>query len=407
MGAASALDDRRRLAEVRGFLAAQHREQLDRLARVAARAIGAQIGLISLVDGTAQHFAGASGLGMPWADTRTTPLSHSFCQHVVSRGAALVVEDARTDALVQDNLAIDDLGVLAYLGVPLVSPSGNVLGSVCAIEPTPRTWSEEDQQVLEDVAELVATELRLIRTVDEAGTGLRALQGALDDVTVTAEQRRREDDRLARTIAHEVRTPLLAIRNLCEDQREGLGEPDDVEQIDRCAHEALRIVENQLALTRQATAEHVRIEDVDLERLLAALRAMVRPLLPTGVELRVDPAPADLLVLRTDPVKLGQVLRNLLTNALRHTPAGVVHLGVAARGHQAVFTVSDTGTGIAAADQGRIFEDGVQLGASAGMGGMGLPLARRLARLLGGDVTVDSVPGEGARFTVTVAARLD
>lgn len=403
----SALADPRRLAQVRGFLAAQHREQLDRLARVAARALGAQVGLISLVDDEAQHFAGASGLGSPWADTRTTPLSHSFCQHVVTRAAPLVVEDARTDALVQDNLAIEEIGVLAYLGVPLVSPSGQVLGSVCAIEPTPRTWSEEDQRTLEDVAALVNTELRLIAAVDEAGVGLRALQGALDDVTVTSEQRRREDDRLARTIAHEVRTPLLAIRNLCEDQREGLGEPGDLDQIDRCAHEALRIVDAQLQVTRQAVAETVRIEDVDTDRLLVALRGMLLPLKPPGVDLVVEPPPAGLTTLRTDPVKLGQVLRNLMTNALRHTAAGTVHLGLTARGHQALFTVSDTGSGIATADQDRIFEDGTQLGATAGTGGMGLPLARRLARLLGGDVTVESVPGEGARFTVAVAARLD
>lgn len=404
----SAVDHAPRLRQIRSALEGLQRAQFDRLAKIAARQLGAPVGLISMVDTERHHFAGVAAKDFPFDDERSMPLSHSFCKHVVERAEPLVIEDAREDALVSGSPAIRDLGVLAYVGVPLVGNHGNVLGSVCAIEPTPRRWTQEDVEQLEDVAELASCELKLLAAVSEAGVGLQALQGALDDVTVTAEQRRRDEQKLAATIGHEVRTPLLAIRNLVEDLRDGLGETEeDLGRIDSCAHEALRIIEDQVAVARRSTADTVRIQDVHVATLLQGLRAMLRPLTPPGVDLVVDTTSIGDEVLRTDPVKLGQVLRNLLTNAVRHTSQGEVSLSFGLRGSTALFTVTDTGVGIPAADQERIFASGEQSGTHAGAGGLGLSLARRLARLLGGDVTVRSQLGQGATFTVAIAARLD
>jgi GAF domain-containing protein len=94
---------------------------------------------VSLVDADRQFFKSALGLPEPWATRRETPLSHSFCQHVVATGAPLRVEDARDHSLVCDNLAIPELGVVAYLGMPLATADGQVLGSLCAIDTEPRT----------------------------------------------------------------------------------------------------------------------------------------------------------------------------------------------------------------------------------------------------------------------------
>ena len=95
-------------------------EAFDRLTRLATRALGVPVALVSLVDEHRQFFKSCVGLPEPWATDRQTPLSHSFCQHVVSAADPLVIADARQHPLVRDNAAIADLGVVAYAGFPRV-----------------------------------------------------------------------------------------------------------------------------------------------------------------------------------------------------------------------------------------------------------------------------------------------
>ncbi len=134
----------------------------DRLTRLAAKFLGAPVALISLVDADRQFFKSCAGLPEPWASRRETPLSHSFCQHVVTTRQPLVIEDARLDRLVSDNLAITDLGVIAYLGIPLTI-NGHVIGSFCAIDGEPRAWTSDEIETLGDLAESVISEIRLRR----------------------------------------------------------------------------------------------------------------------------------------------------------------------------------------------------------------------------------------------------
>jgi diguanylate cyclase (GGDEF)-like protein len=131
----------------------------DRFARLAARAADVPVALVSIVTEERQYFAGMFGLGQPWADARETPLSHSFCQHVVANAAPLIVQDARTDPVLCSNLAIVDLDVVAYAGFPIVTPEGHVLGSLCAIDDKPRVWDRAQLDALDDLAALVGNEL--------------------------------------------------------------------------------------------------------------------------------------------------------------------------------------------------------------------------------------------------------
>jgi PAS domain S-box-containing protein len=142
--------------------------RLDRMTRLVSRTLEAPVALITLVDADRQYFASAVGLPEPWATRRQTPLTHSFCQHVVTTGEPLTIEDARQDARVCDNLAIPDLGVVAYAGVPLTLPDGPVLGALCAIDRSPRSWSGRDASTLEDLAASVVSELELRTAASQA-----------------------------------------------------------------------------------------------------------------------------------------------------------------------------------------------------------------------------------------------
>jgi len=131
----------------------------DRFARLAARVAAAPTALVSIVTEERQYFAGLCGIAQPWADARQTPLSHSFCQHVVANAAPLVIEDAREDPVLCTNLAIADLDVIAYAGFPIFAPTGHVLGSLCAIDSAPRVWQTEQLEALADIAAIVGSEL--------------------------------------------------------------------------------------------------------------------------------------------------------------------------------------------------------------------------------------------------------
>lgn len=135
-------------------------EAFDRLTKLAAKILRAPVALVSLVDEDRQFFKSCVGLPEPLASQRETPLSHSFCQHVVTAAGPLIIADAREHPLVWDNGATKEIGVVAYAGIPLIA-NGQVLGSFCAIDTQPRSWTDEEIGILTDLAAAVNAELEL------------------------------------------------------------------------------------------------------------------------------------------------------------------------------------------------------------------------------------------------------
>ena len=149
--------------ETLGLLDAETPAAFDSLTRLAIRLFQVPIALISIVEEEKdrQFFLSQQGLSEPWESQRQTPLSHSFCQHVKRECKPLVVNDARQHLLVKDNLAITELGVIAYLGVPVLMPDGSPIGALCVIESTARNWTDEDLAALLDLARCVNDEILL------------------------------------------------------------------------------------------------------------------------------------------------------------------------------------------------------------------------------------------------------
>jgi PAS domain S-box-containing protein len=142
--------------------------EFDRLARLVTRVLHVPVSLVSLVAEDRQFFIGCAGLPEPWASARQTPLTHSFCRHVVNRGGPFVVTDARDHPLVKDNRAVADLNVVAYAGVPLVTAGGFALGSLCAIDHKPREWTDDEVGILHDLAASVMAEAGLLAAARKA-----------------------------------------------------------------------------------------------------------------------------------------------------------------------------------------------------------------------------------------------
>lgn len=158
-----AIRDGARLAALRDLelLDAAPVEAVDRLTRLATELLGVPVSLVSLVDEDRQFFLSGQGLPASLAGARETPLSHSFCKHVVARRENMIVKDAREEDLFRDNPAVRDLDVIAYAGVPLILEGGAAVGALCAIDSGARDWTQREVALLEDLASAVKTFLDL------------------------------------------------------------------------------------------------------------------------------------------------------------------------------------------------------------------------------------------------------
>lgn len=191
--------DRLRALHASGLLSAEFSPSLDRWTRLAAGLIDAPLALLSLVDGNRQYFKSHVGLPDDLAAERETPLSHSFCQHVVSSRRPLIVGDAREHPLLRDNGAVADLGVVAYAGQPVTTSDGHTLGSFCVLDDSPREWTTQELGLLEDLAAGLTAEIELrsaLARAEHLETDLLR-QARFDALTDLCNRRQLSDDLVA------------------------------------------------------------------------------------------------------------------------------------------------------------------------------------------------------------------
>ena len=277
---------------------------------------------------------------------------------------------------------------------------------------------EQNRELVRALAELRERQdelLYLNRELEDTNRGVVALYAELDE---KADHLRRADEMKSKflsNMSHEFRTPLNSVRALSRlllDRADGeLGSEQEkqVRLISKAADDLTSLVDDLLDLAKiEAGKIDVRPTDFGVANLFSALRGMLRPLLPGESLKLVFDEPETSLQLFSDEGKVSQILRNFISNAIKFTEAGEVRVFAeqCGEGRLMRFGVTDTGIGISTEDQSRIFEEFTQLpnplqNRVKGTG-LGLPLCRRLAQLLGGDVHVQSELGVGSTFTATL-----
>jgi len=173
-----------------GVLDTAPEKGFDRLARIACRMLRAPISLVSFVDRDRQFFKSCVGLPEPFASKQQTPLSHSFCQHVVGSGRPLIIEDARSNPLVRTNPAVEEMGIVAYAGIPLVTSAGQTVGSFCVIDHRPRAWSFDDIEALQEIAACVMQEIESRVLLRDSEARCRELEARLREGDAGATRQR-------------------------------------------------------------------------------------------------------------------------------------------------------------------------------------------------------------------------
>ncbi|HEX6106672.1 MAG TPA: ATP-binding protein [Gemmatimonadales bacterium] len=301
-------------------------------------------------------------------------------------------------------------GVLARLAGALTQQGPDTITAAM------REQNLELLRTLEEARERGNEVERLNQELAETNRGVLALYAELDESAQELARASELKSRFLSNMSHELRTPLNAILNITRlllDRSDGPLNEEQVRQV-RFVREAAgslsEMVNDLLDLARiEAGRTEVRASGFAASDLFGALRGMFRPLATSDAVSLVFEDVTHLPTLETDEGKLSQILRNFISNALKFTERGEVRVSGEAQAGFVVFSVADTGIGIAPEHHERVFEEFSQIDSALQRRttgtGLGLPLSRKLAELLGGSVSLTSEPGRGSIFRVSVPAR--
>ena len=382
-----------------GVLDTPPEKEFDDITWLAAEIAKVPIALVSLIDSHRQWFKSRIGL-----NAIETPREISICGHTIHHKQPLLVEDTSCDERFAGNPFVKgEPGIRFYGGFPLTTPSGYTIGTLCVIDLIPRTLTQEQQRMLAVLANQVMTQLEL-------RTRSKALEKTLDKAQAANEAK----SLFLANMSHEIRTPLNAIMGLTEllvkspvdaRQREDLITIQD-------ASESLMHLINEVLDYAKIEAGKLSLESITFniqEGFHKSLKPMRAKALQKNLafSLHLDPKIPQYLV--GDPHRLGQILVNLVGNAVKFTDAGEITITVFPVTDQdrpgIRCTIRDTGIGIAKNRQHLVFDAFSQGDGSTtrrfGGTGLGLTITKRLVELFDGEIRLESEVGRGSTFTFT------
>ena len=403
---------------VHAFLTADRPEEvfqfaLDRVSPL----VGATFACVYLVDGASELMRLAAVHNWP---ERYTPflgemrvrLGFGPSGEAAAERRVIEVPDVMADASLEDWAEVaHELGFRAIVALPLQTGDG-VLGAVAFYFERAGAITAETRSLLRMVADQMAATAQKARLIED----LRRANAALIETNAELERQygalleaRRVKDEFLANISHELRTPLTAVMGYLALMDEGLSGPvtpeqrKTIAQVKTASEHLLDLIGDLLELT---TLKRGGLEVVtttfDVREPLRDAVASTRGRAP-DVALRVS-EPETVVTMVSDRRKISKMLVALLSNAYKFTQTGEIRLSVQVANGRVQYRVQDTGIGIPSDMQQLVFEEFRQVDGSStrryGGPGLGLALARRLARLLGGEIVVRSAPGEGSTFQV-------
>lgn len=343
------------------------------------------------------------------SDSFDRHLSEVFAPSIAMRAAEIVAEVARTHASVtrvevDHELENDDHRHVSLSAWPMRTTGDGESGCIVL----------QIEEVTDDVRE---RQIRAAMAVQLQGINEELVRSAMreQELTQLAEAANDAKSVFLAMMSHELRTPLTAIIGYEELLADGLSGPVThdqrvaLERIRVSANHLLALIEQVLTLTNiELKSDTIHRERFTLGQLVRSVQVLISPLASEKrLTFDVDVDDEEFIV-ESDPLRLKQILVNLLGNAVRFTDHGSVKLHVRRSGDELEFTVSDTGLGIRTTDLERIFEPFWQVEQRptrrVGGSGLGLTVAQRTAHLLGGDIDVRSTYGEGSVFTLRLPA---
>lgn len=390
----------------------------DRITSIAAKLLKVPIAIVSLVDNDRIWFKSHYGLKV-----RQIERSPGLCASAILSKEFYAITDASKDIRSLTNpLVVGEMGLRFYAAAPLQTHDGYNLGTLCVIDKQPRSISEEEKSILTDLATVVIDEMELRL----AARKVAQLNAELAQAKEAAEVANKAKSAFLANMSHELRSPLNAILGFSQLMvRSNSLSTDNKENVSMImgSGEHLLSLINQVLDFSKIEAGHLTLNEknFNLYQLLNELQDMFQfRATNKGLDFAIITTSLVPQYVRTDQVKLRQVLINLLSNAIKFTSSGKVTVRVSTFSNQMLlaeentqqriyFEVEDTGAGIATDELDKLFKAFVQTktGRESQEGtGLGLAITRKFVQLMGGEISVSSQVGCGTTFKFDIQARV-
>ena len=377
---------------------------LDTIVAKAAQLSSTEAGVIYVFDEADRQFQLRATYGMTAEMIAVIKEHHSDFSEAVSAATRRREPDQVADLQPSSraNEMIMRLGYRARLAVPLLAPD-QIVGALVVRRKAPGEFSQSTIELLQTFAAQSVLAIQNARLFEEIEDKSRQLQQASENKS-----------QFVSSMSHELRTPLNAIIGLTEMMvtnaaRFGTEKAlEPLQRVNRAGTHLLGLINQVLDLSKiEAGKLELNSQTVQLAPLIDDVFGTARQLAEQNKNRLVVDAADDLGAITVDPMRLRQILLNLLSNASKFTEEGEIKLQarrVVDGGDWIELAVADSGIGMTAEQQAKLFEDFTQADASTaqrfGGTGLGLAITRKLARMMGGDVRVTSEPGKGSVFTV-------
>ncbi|MTI17518.1 response regulator [Rhodobacteraceae bacterium RKSG542] len=389
-----------------GIVNSQPEQCFDTITSLTSQVLGVPVSLVSIVqpEEDRQYFKSALGLGEPWASRRQTPLSHSFCKLVCATDELLNVSNAPEDDRVKNNLAVSELGVVAYLGAPIRIGQSSPIGALCAIDGNIREWSKADEDTLKTLARAVTDQFTL-----------RRLLATSNDELDQAKSSRLTHDQFIATLCHEIRNPLQAITGSMEMLRKTPLDPEQTRYVDVTISSAqtLQGHADDILEIKRADEGIIKLQKhpFSFQSLLSEVQFSCGHNMKENNNIFHITTKLNALDYNGDRRRIFQIISNLVNNASKFTKDGNVELSITSESLREgedtlVISVSDNGCGISPEQCERIFEkyyvgDASNTAAQPSTG-IGLSVCKSLIEAMNGQIGVSSELGKGTSFEVRI-----
>jgi signal transduction histidine kinase len=376
-------------------------EDFDEIVELASKICGVPISLITLIDQRREFRKAMVGI-----TGQNNPREYTFCTHAIEQDDIMIVEDATKDERFKSNpFVLDAPDIRFYAGMPLRTPSGFNLGTLCVIDVVPQSLNETQKYALRILSRQVINNLEMRLKVKQ----LKAALKTVDEQSQKLATLNRNNTRLLSIVGHDVRNPLAGIKSVLNLVKEGMVEPDEFESLsgdlETQVDYAIDLLNNLVEWGVSGRKGTIDKRSIDLSYIIRDIARMQTPA-AKAKGLTLVPDVSDGLRINADEDMIRFVIRNLVQNSIKFTESGQITLFARDSESGTVIKVTDTGRGMSDDVKNRLFNwatRSTEKGTSGEAGsGLGLIMCKEFVDAHGGDIQVQSDLGTGSEFSIRI-----